>query len=85
MDPGGAHQLLVRRRRIRQASPSRCLLALGAFPGEGMDGGREAEREEGQEVSTRGRSVAFRVRPLRLRGDEEQMQWRQRGRIGAKS
>ena len=44
MDPGGAHQLLVRRRRIRQASPSRCLLALGAFPGEGMDGGREGER-----------------------------------------
>ena len=47
MDPGGAHQLLVRRRRIRQASPGRYLLALGAFPGEGMDGGREAERGRG--------------------------------------
>lgn len=42
---GGAHQLLVRRRRIRQASRSLPRsLALGAFPSEGMEGRKERRK-----------------------------------------
>ena len=75
-DAGGAHQLLVRRRRIRQLSRARSL-AHGAFPTEATEG---RAREGRKEVSTKGRSrscsVLVRIRGRNGGADAVVAEWR---------